>query len=80
MSVLKDALAKPNAMFNIPMGEIPYSGGLFPKTAMDGVFVCGNAAVFMGSIVFSEGQGQIAAVGCDNEIHMEDQADEIARA
>ncbi|KIM33270.1 hypothetical protein M408DRAFT_151922 [Serendipita vermifera MAFF 305830] len=73
MSALKEGLTQPNAMFKVPMGEIPNSG-LFPKSAMDGVYVCGNAGTFMSTVVWSQSQGQLAGVGCDNEIGMEDQA------
>lgn len=76
MSVVKESMMQPNPMFKIPMGEIPNSG-LFPKSAMDGVYVCGNAGTFMSTVVWSQSQGQLAGVGCDNEIGMEDQADAL---
>jgi hypothetical protein len=76
MSAVKDGFSKPSAMTKVPMGEIPNSG-MFYKSAMDGVYVAGNAGLFMGPVLLSQSQGQLAAFGCDNEIGMEDQEDAL---
>lgn len=76
MSALKEGLNQPNAMMKVPLGEIPNTG-VFPKSAIDGVYVAGNAGLFMVPVVVSQGQGQLAAFGCDNEIGMEDQQDAL---
>jgi hypothetical protein len=76
VSVLKEGLNKPNAMFKIAMGEIP-TVGMFPTTELPGVYACGNASLFMGTVSMSVGSGQWAGVGVDNEIGAEDEADAI---
>jgi hypothetical protein len=76
MGVLKEGLNQPSAIMKVPLGEIPNSG-LFCKSAMDGVYVGGNAGLFMSTVLLSQTQGQLAGVGCDNEIGMEDQEDAL---
>ncbi|KAG8833216.1 hypothetical protein FRC17_011108 [Serendipita sp. 399] len=71
LSSLKDSFAKPNPFTTVPMGEIA-TNGLFGKTDVDGVFACGNATLFMGTVSMSVSSGQGAAGGADNDIGMED--------
>ena len=76
VTALKESLNQPNFMMKVPVGEIPTSG-VFPKAAIDGVYVAGNAGLFMIPVVVAQGQGQLAGLGCDNEIGMEDQQDAL---
>ncbi|PVF99701.1 FAD/NAD(P)-binding domain-containing protein [Serendipita vermifera] len=80
MSALKATVNSPNPMFKIPMGEIPTSGMFYKSEKMDGVYIAGNAGLFMATVVLSISQGQMAAVGADNEIGMEDYEDELKKA
>lgn len=66
-------------MFKMVMGEIP-TNGFFNASPMEGIFVAGNAGLFMATISMSINQGQMAAVGADNEIGMEDYTDAIKSA
>jgi hypothetical protein len=79
MSVVKESANKPSVMFKMSLGEIP-TNGMFHKSEMDGVYVAGNAGLFMATVVLSSSQGQMAAVGADNEIGMEDYEDELRKA
>ncbi len=63
-------------MFKIAMGELPTTG-FFPTTDLPGVYACGNASLFMGTVSMAVGSGQAAGVGVDNEIGAEDEADAI---
>jgi hypothetical protein len=66
-------------MFKVPMGEIPMNG-FFNASPLEGVFVAGNAGLFMSTVAMSVSQGQMAAVGADNEIGMEDYTDAVKAA
>lgn len=61
-------------MFGTSLGEIP-SSGFMPVTEIPGIYAAGNATMFMATILGSTSAGQLAGVGADQEIGVEDEQD-----